>query len=124
MMPPPPSCLAEDGGLYGLDVPDSGIGTTGATLAGCFSCMEHTCPGQFMSCNADCMCQQGVLTFLGCVAGGTAPLSCGMTFQANGGPAANVLLQCTAAPLLGGPGPGCLSECGVASPTADAGTTD
>jgi hypothetical protein len=86
--------------------------------------MEHTCPAQFMTCNADCMCQQAVETFLGCVASGTTPLSCGMNLQANGGPAANQLLQCTAAPLLGGPGPGCLAECGVAGPTVDAGTTD
>jgi hypothetical protein len=110
--PPPPPCLG-DAGLYGLDIPDSGIGNTGATLAECYSCLESTCPMQFMACNTDCTCQKGVLEFFQCLASGTPTLSCGMSLQGMGGPAGSALVQCAAAPLLGGPGPGCLSQCGV-----------
>jgi hypothetical protein len=42
-----------------------------------------------------------------------------MTFQSTGGPAGSALVQCAAAPIFGGPGPGCLSQCGVG--IADAG---
>jgi hypothetical protein len=61
---------------------------------------------------------------LGCLANGTSALSCGMTLEANSGPNGAALLQCAAAPLLGGPGPGCLSQCGAGAAVADAATTD
>lgn len=80
---------------------------------------------QFMACNADCACQQGVVGFLGCVGAGQQALACGMNLEATGGPNAVTLLQCAAAPIVGGPGPGCLSQCGVAGVgIADAGVTD
>jgi hypothetical protein len=79
---------------------------------------------QFMGCNTDCTCQQGVLDFLKCLASGTPALSCGMTLQANSGPHGTALLQCAAAPLLGGPGPGCVSQCGAGAAVADAAVAD
>jgi hypothetical protein len=110
-------------GLYGLDVPDSGIGSGGATLAECYSCLESTCSVQFKMCSVDCTCQMGALAFLSCLSAGTPTLSCGMTFQSTGGPAGSALVQCAAAPIFGGPGPGCLSQCGVTGVgIADAGS--
>ena len=109
--PPPPSCLP-DGGLYGLDVPDASIGDAGATLPGCYSCLETLCGSQFAACNTDCGCSKSVDVFVQCMAAGTSTLSCGMSLGGGGNPNATALLQCAAAPLFGGMGPGCLSPCG------------
>jgi hypothetical protein len=113
---PTPGCIPGSG-LYGLDVADSGIGNTGATLAGCYSCLEKACGTTFMICDTDCVCEKGVLGFLSCAEGGTSILSCGTTLESTGGPNGAALVQCAAAD--------CAAECGLTSVgIADAGVTD
>jgi hypothetical protein len=117
-------CLNDDGGIYGDDIPDSGIGDAGATVPGCFSCIQQTCPAQLMSCNGDCSCQQGADIFFRCLAAGTPPVTCGMNLGEYGS-SASALAQCAAPPLFDGGGSGCLSQCGVTGVgIADAAATD
>jgi hypothetical protein len=115
---PPPPCLG-DGGLYAFDVPDSGIGDTGATFAGCLSCLEDTCPLPFMECSGSCPCQQVIQSIFRCAAGGTPMSTCWARFAVVPPPTAQPLLACAVEKR-----PGCLPACGIPSPTADAGATD
>jgi hypothetical protein len=113
-----------DGGLETLDVPDAEIGDSGATLPECYACFEYACPGQLAACNADCACTMGVLGFVQCLAAGNTTVGCGTMFVGGGDRNAQALGTCIAGPLLGGPGPGCLVPCGIASAGVDAGARD
>jgi hypothetical protein len=104
-----------DANIATLMVPDADIGDAGATLPGCYACIQSTCSMQLNTCNADCTCNVAVQTFAQCVASGTSLMICG-TMLAGGGTNALNLLSCVAGgnvPQLGGSGPGCFAPCGA-----------
>jgi hypothetical protein len=98
-------------------IPDAAIGDAGATTEGCFSCIEANCGSDLAACNADCTCKTDVATLIGCIASGASAVTCGSGVLGGNDTAATALLECIAGPLLGGSGPGCLTQCGFTLPS-------
>jgi hypothetical protein len=98
------------------DIPDAAIGDAGATTETCFSCIQTNCGSELTACNADCTCKTDVATLITCIASGAGAETCGAGVLGGNDTAATALLECIAGPLLGGSGPGCLTQCGFTLP--------
>jgi hypothetical protein len=109
-----PEACAVDANLASLMVPDASIGDAGATTSGCLSCIQANCSSGVTACSADCACDTAVVGLLGCVASGESVVTCGEPLLTGGDATETALLACLAGPLLGGSGPGCLTQCGYA----------
>ena len=106
-----------DGSLTNLTIPDAAIGDSGASTDECYGCIQTTCNSQLAACGADCACATAVEGFLGCVAAGTSPTTCGTGLATSGNTSALLLGLCVGGSAFpGGTGPGCLHQCGVTIP--------
>ena len=65
-----------DANITMLPVPDASIGDSGATAAGCFSCIEAACPTLIAQCNQSCACVAAFEMFDLCLAQGGGLLTC------------------------------------------------
>jgi hypothetical protein len=104
-----------DADLAMLQLPDADIGDSGAHAASCYSCIEATCGTELAACSADCECDRSVLTFVTCITSGQGnAIGCGSPLLTSRDPSELALIACVGGMQLGGIGPGCPSECGVA----------
>jgi hypothetical protein len=112
----PPDATVEactpDAALTSIPPPDASIGDSGATLAGCLTCMLAGCPTLVSECSASCVCNAAFLQFEGCAAGGTSPVTCATTLATQANLPVTDLVECVMgcgllcdAPLLGDGGP-------------------
>ncbi len=106
------ACMT-DANLLALPLPDASLGN-GTTVASCFACIESTCATAYAACNADCICNVNTQKLIACVGmPGMNIATCGVALAAGADSTAQTLTSCIEGSALGGPGPGCLTECGL-----------
>jgi hypothetical protein len=109
------SCV-EDSSIAQLSPPDAAIGEGGASVGLCLGCIKSNCAAELNACAADCPCNNGIESVLGCVLQGGAILTCGAPILSLPGNSSNLGLalgQCL--------GTNCQAEC---TPAVDAGSKD
>ena len=109
------TCI-EDSSIAQLSPPDAAIGEGGASVGLCLGCIKTNCNTELAACAADCPCNNGVESVLGCVLQGGALLTCGAPILGLPGNSSNLGLalgQCL--------GANCQAEC---APAVDAGPKD
>jgi hypothetical protein len=108
-----PACVP-DANLTMLTLPDASLDDAGDTVASCIGCIVTNCPTQIAACNTDCVCNSGVQKFIDCIVGTDAgAYGCGVKLATTGDALSTALGLCVAGPTFGGPGPGCLVQCGA-----------
>jgi hypothetical protein len=97
-------CLI-DADIAHLQLPDASLGDAGASVTGCYTCVQNSCATQVSACAGDCACKENVVSFVECIGLGGAIASC-LTKLSGTDPAT---LGFTACLLTSG----CMSACGV-----------
>lgn len=72
----PPEACTSDVNITDLPIPDASIGETGATVAGCVSCVETACPSLPAVCDMTCGCPAAFIGFEQCLGAGGSILTC------------------------------------------------
>jgi hypothetical protein len=68
-------CLI-DADISNLQLPDAALGEAGASVAGCYACIQNACGTQIQACAGDCSCKETVVSFVECIGLGGAITNC------------------------------------------------